>query len=115
MVGHLVQLNSKATSDHFSQGYNGSGWLLKATYIEIGTVGIYFPTYINYGSVVYQSAVHLSHVNKKSEYRLVVRVPFWIVSQWMAAGSPKWFGRHEVAHSGVASCRFGCLLRGTRQ
>ena len=65
MVGHLVQLNSKSIVDHFSQGYNGSGWLLKATYIEIGTVGIYFPTYINYGSVVYQSAVHSSHVNKE--------------------------------------------------
>ena len=65
MVGHLVQLNSKATSDHFNQGYNGSGWLLEATSTEIGTVGIHFPTYINDGSVVYQSAVHLSHVNKK--------------------------------------------------
>ena len=100
MVGHLVQLNSKATVDHFSQGYNGSGWLLKATYHRVGTVGIYFPTYANCGavvegnlssgwysrdinefpayancgSVVYQSAAHLSHVNKKSECRLVVRV-----------------------------------------
>ena len=40
MVGHLVQLNSEATSDNFSQGYNGSGWLLKATSTGFGTVGI---------------------------------------------------------------------------